>query len=292
MDGGGGTAGLLAVAERCCREAARLLRARAGRGTDVRTKPGRRFDQVSAADTAIEDFLTGALLAAVPGSAVVGEERGIRPGTSGVTWYVDPVDGTGNYVRGVPLVCVSVGVAVHGRVVAGCVVDVFRDECFTGGEGLPLRVGPAEPGPRRGAGAAGVPLVLTDVPLPGRVGRAAMDFLGELLERAEVRRLYCTALSLAWVAAGRADAACNLGIHPWDTAAGAALVRAAGGRWTPVGGDPAGPPEHAPGFVAAGPGADAKALGDWLCERLTALAAEDLAGDAAGDAAGDGAPLP
>ncbi|SFC01992.1 inositol monophosphatase family protein [Streptomyces aidingensis] len=271
--GGEDPAVLLAVAERCCREAARRLRAGAGGATRAHTKPGRRFDQVTAADTAIEDYLATALTAAVPGSAVLGEERGGRAGTGGITWYVDPVDGTGNFVRGLPLVCVSVGAAVHGRVVAGCVVDVFRDECFTGGEGLPLRVGPAAvPGPPGGAAAAGVPLVLTDVPLPGRVDRASVGFLAELLERAEVRRLYCTALSLAWVAAGRADAACNLGIHPWDTAAGAALVRAAGGRWTPVGGDPAGPPEHAPGFVAAGPGPEAKALGDWLTERLTALA--------------------
>jgi myo-inositol-1(or 4)-monophosphatase len=268
---------LVAVAEEACEAAVRLLRERwAGGGApDARVKG--RFDVVTAADTAVEDLLAARLTAAVPGSAVVGEERGARAaaGAAGaeVTWYVDPIDGTGNFLRGLPLACVSVGAVVGGRPVAGCVHDVFRGERFSGGEGVPTAVRPVPPRPGP-PGRAAWPLVLTDVPLPGRAGPAEMAFLADLLDRAEVRRVYCTALSLAWVAAGRADAACNLGVRPWDTAAGAALVRAAGGVYRPVddgtsgGGHPAWP---GVGFVAAGPGAD-PGLAGWLAGRLTGLA--------------------
>lgn len=258
-----GTAELVAVAERCCRGAAGLLRKRAAEGVAARRK-GDGFDVVTAADVEAEEWLRAELRAAVPGSVVVGEEHGGRAG-AGVTWYVDPVDGTGNYLRGVPLVCVSVGVAVRGRLVGGCVLDVFREECFTGGDGLPLRVW--SPGGQVAPAAATAPLVLTDVPLPGRVTDEAMSFLGDLLRRAEVRRVYCTALSLAWVAAGRADAACNLGVHPWDVAAGAALVRAANGTFRNLDGTE--PSTPAPGFVAAAPGAGE--LGAWLATRLAEL---------------------
>lgn len=285
---------LVEVARDCCREAAALLRRRvAGQGQDE--EPGPRvwrksaYEQASDADVEAETLLRTALRAAVPGSGVVGEELPDEPGGErqgpAVTWYVDPLDGTHNFLRGLPLACVSVGVAVGGRLVGGCVHDVFRDESFTGGKGVPLRINgrPPEAGPGPAPGA--LPLVLTDIPLSGagRGGPAEAAFFADLAARADPRRLYCTALSLAWVAAGRADLACNLGIHPWDVAAGAALVQAAGGRYTPVGGGPGA--QDAPGFVAAraaageplagldGPdGPDGlDGLERWAVARLTAL---------------------
>ncbi|MBL1068695.1 inositol monophosphatase family protein [Streptomyces sp. 7-21] len=268
---------LIAVARDACREAAALLRRRAAEGTRARAKSD--YERVSDADVEAEALLRTALRAAVPGSGVVGEELPEDPVQAGpgapgpaVTWYVDPLDGTHNFLRGLPFACVSVGVAVDGRLVGGCVHDIFRDESFTGGDGVPLRVEGAA-GPVAGAAPpdpAQAPLVLTDVPMPGRDGPAEARFFADLVSRAEPRRLYCTALSLAWVAAGRADLACNLPIRPWDVAGGAALVRAAGGRCVPVGG-----PEvtHAPGFVAvrAEAGEQAERAGHWLQARLTAL---------------------
>ena len=99
--------------------------------------------------------------------------------------------------------------------------------------------------------------MLTDIPLPGSPYSGEMEFLTELLAVADVRRIYSTALSLAWVAAGRADAAANLGIHPWDVAAGAVLVRATGGTFRQIGAD---------GFVA-GRGE----IVDWLTSRLEGI---------------------
>ncbi|MGP3971589.1 inositol monophosphatase family protein [Streptomyces sp. 6N223] len=265
------TAELVEVARACCDQAAALLRRRAAEGPAVRSKSA--HERVTDADIEAETLLRKTLRAAVPDSAVVGEELPDEPGQE-VTWYVDPVDGTHNFLRGLPLACVSVGVAVGGRLVGGCVHDVFRDESFTGGEGVPLRIdgvrpAAASPGP---ADAQVTPLLLSDIPLTGRAGPEEPAFSLELMARADLRRLYSTALALAWVAAGRADLACNLHIHPWDVAGGAALVRAAGGRYTPIGGpDPA----AAPGFVASRPGLDALdggALERWIAERLTALA--------------------
>ncbi|MEO3750444.1 inositol monophosphatase [Streptomyces sp. B6B3] len=275
---------LVEVARGCCREAAALLRRRAAEGTTARDKTA--HERVSDADLESERLLRDTLGAAVPGSAVIGEElppagpaagSSRAPGTAvspgeDVTWYVDPIDGTHNFLRGLPLACVSVGVAVGGRLVGGCVHDVFRDESFTGGEGVPLRVDGAAPPPAPAGG--GLPLVFTDIPLTGRSGTAEPAFYLELIERADVRRLYSTALSLAWLAAGRADLACNVPIRPWDVAAGAALVRAAGGRYTPVG---APEPAAAPGFVATGPRPDGDGdrglaeLERWAVARLTAL---------------------
>jgi myo-inositol-1(or 4)-monophosphatase len=263
------TAGpLLEVARACCQEAAALLRQRAGERPVVRAKSA--HERVTDADIEVETLLRKTLRAAVPDSAVVGEELPDEPGQA-VTWYVDPIDGTHNFLRGLPLACVSVGVAVGGRLVGGCVHDLFRDESFTGGEGVPLLInGAAPPSPPP---AAALPLALTDIPLTGRAGPDEPAFALDLLARADTRRIYSTALSLAWVAAGRADLACNLHIHPWDVAAGAALVRSAGGAYTPVGGQD---PATAPGFVATRtrPDAATRDLERWTLARLAALAAQ------------------
>lgn len=236
---------LLTLAEQSCVDAAVLLREVS---VDVELKGT--FDQVSSADLELERFLRTALATGAPGSAVVGEELGSS--SAHITWYVDPIDGTRNFVRGLPLSCISVAAAVDGALVAGCVLDPFRDELFTAATGVPFTVRstgltiPPGPSPR--------PLVLTDIPLPGSPYEGEMDLLSDLLVVADVRRVYSTALALAWVAAGRADAVANLGVHPWDVAAGALLVRESGGTYTEIGRD---------GF-AAGRGD----IVDWLAKRL------------------------
>ncbi|HEX7308292.1 inositol monophosphatase [Lentzea sp.] len=239
---------LLALAAKSCVDAAGLLRS-----AQVDVSPKGAFDQVSSADLAVERFLREALTTGAPGSTVVGEELGATVG--GLTWYVDPIDGTRNFVRGLPLSCISVAAAVDGSFVAGCVLDPFRDELFTAADGVPFAV--RSTGLTITPGVSPRPLVLTDIPLPGSPYSGEMELLGDLLSVADVRRVYSTALALAWVAAGRADAVANLGVHPWDVAAGAVLVRASGGSFHSVGSD---------GFVA-GRGE----IVDWLRERLEGI---------------------
>ncbi|MFD5825515.1 inositol monophosphatase family protein [Lentzea sp. NPDC060358] len=219
---------LLALAAQSCADAASLLHSAE---VDVAAKG--EFDQVSSADLAVERFLRTRLTAGAPGSAVVGEELGAS--TARVTWYVDPIDGTRNFVRGLPLSCISVAAAVDGDLVAGCVLDPFRSELFTAAAGVPFSV--RSTGLTITPGVSPRPLVLTDIPLPGSPHVGEMALLDWLLQEADVRRIYSTALALAWVAAGRADAAANLGVHPWDVAAGAVLVRESGGAFHQVGAD-------------------------------------------------------
>jgi myo-inositol-1(or 4)-monophosphatase len=239
---------LLSLAAQSCVDAAKLLHE-----VQVSAAAKGAFDQVSSADLEVERFLRAALTDGVPGSAVVGEELGSA--SSSVTWFVDPIDGTRNFVRGIPLACISVAAAVDGSLVAGCVLDPFRDELFTAAVDVPFTVRSA--GLVVAGGESPRPLVLTDIPLPGSSYGGEMELLGELMEVADVRRVYVTALSLAWVAAGRADAAANLGIHPWDVAAGSVLVRASGGEYHPIGSD---------GFVAG----RGEIVG-WLRERLEGI---------------------
>jgi myo-inositol-1(or 4)-monophosphatase len=236
---------LLALATQSCVDAAKLLH-----DVQVDVSPKGTFDQVSTADLEVEAFLRTALVSGAPGSAVVGEELGSA--SAPITWFVDPIDGTRNFVRGLPLSCISVAAAVDGELVAGCVLDPFRDELFTAASDVPFAV--RSSGLTIKPGVSPRPLVLTDIPLPGTPYQGELELLGSLMDVADVRRVYSTALSLAWVAAGRADAAANLGVHPWDVAAGAVLVRSSGGTFHEVGGN---------GFVA-GRGE----IVSWLRERL------------------------
>ncbi|WP_329787825.1 inositol monophosphatase family protein [Lentzea sp. DG1S-22] len=239
---------LLSLAVQSCVDAAKLLH---GLTVDVAAKGA--FDQVSNADLEVEAFLRRSLTDGAPGSAVVGEELGSS--SAPVTWFVDPIDGTRNFVRGIPLSCISVAAAVDGTLVAGCVLDPFRDELFTAAVDVPFAV--RSSGLVITPGVSPRPLVLTDIPLPGSPYSGEMDLLSSLLTVADVRRVYSTALSLAWVAAGRADAAANIGTHPWDVAAGTVLVRAAGGQFREI---------SANAFVA-GRGE----IVDWLAPRVEGI---------------------
>ncbi|GGV18527.1 inositol monophosphatase [Actinomadura cremea] len=246
-------------------DAAAAAARRAGRALmeDFRGAPGgarakhgtHPHDVVADADAAAEASIRADLAAACPGSIVVGEETGTagadpEDGTGrGVRWYVDPVDGTHNYVRGLPLFCVSIGLTVHGRPVGGCVYEPARDELYTAldtdagrrllRDGRPVR----PPAPRP------VPLVLTDAPRPGAAPEAAeLELFAALLAAADVRRIGSAALALAYVATGRADMAVTPDAFAWDCAAGRVLVTAAGCGFATV---PAEPSADRPGAFAA-----------------------------------------
>ncbi|MBU2665908.1 inositol monophosphatase [Actinoplanes bogorensis] len=221
---------LIDAAAQAAVDAGRVIR-RAFRGPVTVSAKGAAHDVVTGADRAAEELIRSALLALSPHSTVIGEEGGAAPGRDDApVWVVDPIDGTYNFVRGIPFFAVSIGLRIGGRTAGGCVYDPVHDELFTAAgdsawlNGTPLPAPPA---------AAGPPLVLCDIPNAGRPPRAAeTDLLATLLtEAADVRRLGSSALALAWVAAGRADLAANADVYDWDTAAGRALVTATGGGY-------------------------------------------------------------
>jgi myo-inositol-1(or 4)-monophosphatase len=240
---------LLGVAEEAARAAGALLLERFGRERVLATKSSP-TDVVSEADLAAERTIRSVLAARVPDDAIVGEEGHDVAGTSGRRWIVDPLDGTVNYLYGIPLWCVSV--ACEGE--AGIVFDPVRDECFAATAGGPTtldgRVLRREP-----LDDLGVTLLATGFGYDTDRRGLQAEVIARVLPRVrDIRRGGAAALDLAWCAAGRLDAYFERGVNPWDTAAGELLCAGAGlhvERLAPVGELPYGILAAPPGVAAA-----------------------------------------
>jgi myo-inositol-1(or 4)-monophosphatase len=241
---------LRALAEAVAREAgAQLLEAFAGPAEAVTSKSSP-TDLVSAADRAAEELIHGRLAAARPDDGFLGEEGGSAEGSTGLRWVVDPLDGTTNFLFGIPQWSVSIACEDAGGVVAGVVYDPLRDELFAAERGGPLLVDGEAVRPARRAGGLAGALVATGFGYEADVRRAQAAIASRLLpEVRDIRRLGSAALDLAWTAAGRYDAYFEHGIQRWDVAAGELLCAAAGLEFRML--DPA-PPLPA-GVVVAPP---------------------------------------
>ncbi|MEV5575054.1 inositol monophosphatase family protein [Spirillospora sp. NPDC052269] len=239
---------LLRTAEQAALAAGRYLARHHRSGASTRVK-GLPHDVVTDADARAEAMIREALTAAHPASEVVGEESG-RSGYGEVTWYVDPIDGTHNFARGLGLFAVSIGVHLGGAPVAGVVYEPFGEELFTGADGTLLVNGVT---PERRVPDP-LPVVLTDIPTAGLRDPVEYELFADLNDTTDLRRIGSSALALAYVAGGRADLAANADVFAWDVAAGRALVTAAGGGFTGVPDEPGA--ERRGGFVAWGPGFD------------------------------------
>jgi myo-inositol-1(or 4)-monophosphatase len=193
---------------------------------------------VSAADHRAEAILREELAKARPGYGFLGEEGGLIAGSDQThTWIVDPLDGTTNFLHGIPQFCISIGLERQGTVVAGVVYDPIADELFTAerGKGAFLNDQRLRVAARRDLGEA---VFACGLPHHGRGDLAVFrsEFLVIADRVAGLRRFGSAALDLAWVAAGRVDAYWERDISPWDIAAGLLLVREAGGFVSDVNG--------------------------------------------------------
>src|SRR3954451_20903560 len=189
---------------------------------------------VSTADLKAERTLKTELKRARPGYAMLFEESGAEAGSDPRhRWIVDPLDGTTNFLHGIPHFAISIGLERDGEIVAGVIYDPTRDEMFWAEKGIGaylndrrLRVS----GRRR----LGEALIATGIPF--REHGNHPDYLAGLaaimVETSGVRRFGSAALDLAYVAAGRYDGFWEVGLQPWDIAAGLLLVREAGGYVT------------------------------------------------------------
>lgn len=218
---------LLEVAEEAARAAAHELTTRAGNLAALRIDTKSTLtDPVSEADVAAERAIRAVLARRVPDDAIVGEEGDDTPGTTGRRWIVDPLDGTVNYLYGIPQWCVSV--ACEGLV--GVVLDPSRDEIWAGaadgrasldGVALPRRTAPG--------GGLGHALVATGFGYDREVRRLQGEIVARLLPQVrDLRRAGAAALDVCWLAAGRADAYFEFGVQAWDTAAGEVIAGAGG----------------------------------------------------------------
>ena len=231
---GADPAELLALAVDVARTAAALVaggRATAGDSVAVKSSS---VDVVTAVDTASERLIVERLTAARPGDGVLGEEGGARAGTSGVRWVVDPIDGTVNFLYGVPAYAVSIAAEVDGVVRAGVVLNAATGELFTATSGGGAYLSsPDRPEPIRLRGNAPSSLEQTLVATGFGYGveqrRAQGAVVARLLpEVRDIRRFGSAALDLCAAAAGRVDAYYELHLNRWDHAAGALVAAEAG----------------------------------------------------------------
>jgi len=204
---------------------------------------------VSDADRDAEAAIDQLLRTERPNDGVLGEEGASRETASGRTWVVDPLDGTTNFLYGIPVWAVSVALEDESGALVGVVLDPVRDEVFGAmrGEGAVCNGSALEVS---GAVALDTALVATGFGYEAPV-RAAQ---GEVLQRVlpavrDVRRVGAAALDLCWVAAGRFDAYYERGLKPWDWAAASLILTEAGGELRRMSGEPLGLVAGSPGIV-------------------------------------------
>jgi len=230
---------LLELARDVAVEAGDLLRSRLGDvaggrlltgGASVKSSP---TDLVTEIDRASEALIVASLLRARPDDGVQGEEGSSRAGSTGITWVIDPLDGTINYLYGIPAYAVSIAASVDGRAVAGVVNNPATGEMFAAAEG-------------EGASLNGVGLRLETMTRPLGEALVGTGFSYDAERRAaqarllpallpavrDIRRAGAAALDLCAVACGRLDAYYEAGLGPWDLAAGEVIAREAGATVT------------------------------------------------------------
>jgi len=234
---------LLQLAADAARMAGAMLLERARRGTErgVASK-STPTDLVSDADLASEQAIRDLLSERRPDDGFLGEEGGAgEDGRSGLSWVVDPLDGTVNFLFGIPQWCVSVAVRDDQGTVAGAVYDPNRDELFTATrEGRPalatpdgvVELTPADRAPEIGGPARdqlATAMVATGLAYDADVRRAQARVLERLAPRVrDIRRFGSAALDLTWTAAGRYDAYFERSVKQWDIAAGALICERSG----------------------------------------------------------------
>jgi myo-inositol-1(or 4)-monophosphatase len=186
-------------------------------------------DLVSEADRACEDMIVSALQKLFPGDGFLGEERGAQNVGSPATWIIDPIDGTANFLRGIPLWCVSLGLHAGSDFVIGVIYNPITEELYAARQG-------------KGATLNGKPIQVSQVRLleDARLGigfghRRPVAVHTEAIKRlldahCEYSRLGSGALGLAFTADGRLDGYWEAHINSWDVAAGLCIVKEAGGQ--------------------------------------------------------------
>ena len=222
---------LLTVMLQAARKAGRTLKRDFGEVEHLQVSLKGPANFVTAADRRAEEILHDELTRARPGYGFFGEEGGRRPGADKThTWIVDPLDGTSNFLHGIPQFAISIALEREGTIVTGLIYNPANDELFTAerGKGAFLNDQRLRVAARRRLVDA---VVACGLPHHGR-GDLSL-FRKELAaiqdQVAGLRRFGAATLDLAWVAAGRFDAFWERDLSPWDMAAGLLLVREAGG---------------------------------------------------------------
>ena len=220
---------LEAIAVEAATKGAATVRAAAGQLGSIRQKSSP-TDPVTALDLAVEQVVREYVAERTPGASFLGEEEGPRAGESALGWILDPIDGTVNLTYDVPLIAVSLAATIDGEVVAGAVVDVWRDEVFSAAKGGGARRDASAIAPSAASELARA-LVATGFDYSSAGRAAEVGSFGRVLPAArDIRCFGSAALHLSWVACGRVDAYYQRNMKRWDYAAGAIIASEAGAR--------------------------------------------------------------
>jgi len=230
---------LLNIAVRAARRAGEIIVRSMNRVESMQISSKGRNDFVSEVDRAAERDIIASIRRSYPDHAFLAEESGAS-GESEVLWIIDPLDGTTNFLHGFPVFAVSIACQIKGRLEHAVVYDPIRQEIFSAsrGEGAHLDNHRLRVSKQRTLEGA-----LIGTGFPYRANTRYLDaylamFKTVALLTAGIRRPGAASLDLAYVAAGRVDAFWEIGLSPWDTAAGTLLIQEAGGRiGTLIGGD-------------------------------------------------------
>ena len=191
-------------------------------------------DFVTSVDTAAEEAIIETIRKSYPEHTIIGEESGVLKGSDDdIQWIIDPLDGTTNFIKGIPHFAVSIAIKVKGKLDQAVVFDPIRGEIFTASRGKGAQLN----GTRMRVKAhkdLSATILATGFPFKQKQHtNAYMAMLSSLFQKtSDIRRAGSAALDLAYVAAGRVDGFFEIGLKPWDTAAGELLVIEAGGLVT------------------------------------------------------------
>jgi myo-inositol-1(or 4)-monophosphatase len=227
---------MVTIAVRAAREAGRIITRNFNRIDRLTVADKGRNDFVSEVDRNAEAAIIEILRDKYPQHAILAEESGSQSGNE-FEWIIDPLDGTTNFLRGLPQFAVAIALKHKGRLEIGVIYDPLKEEMFTAsrGEGALLNDRKIRVSSRKSLQGA-----LLGTGIPYRDLRFMDNYLGMMKDlikdTAGIRRPGSAALDFAYVAAGRTDGFWELGLSAWDMAAGALLVREAGGMVTDIGG--------------------------------------------------------
>ncbi|MEO8166876.1 MAG: inositol monophosphatase family protein [bacterium] len=230
---------MISTAIEAAKEAGKFLKYSVGRVKNIEVKEGEERNLVSEIDKGAEEKIISIIKRKYPSHAILAEESGANDSRSDYKWVIDPLDGTTNFLHGLPIFSVTIGIEYKGEVVAGVTYDPNLDELFTAEKGSGAYMNGRRLSVTKTTRLIDS-LLVTGFPynIAENPENAIGHFVNFVVEGQGLRRLGSAAIDLAYVAAGRFDGFWEVTLNPWDMAAGVLLVREAGGRVTDfIGGD-------------------------------------------------------
>ena len=220
-------------------------------GASTKSSP---TDLVTDVDRSSEALIVGSLLSSRPDDGIKGEEGSSRDGSTGITWVIDPLDGTINYLYGIPIFAVSIAAQIEERSIVGVVHNPLTKETFAASEGKGAFLDGRQLHLEQSGRPLSESLVGTGFSYKSQRRAVQARLLSVVLpEVRDIRRAGSAALDLCWVACGHLDAFFESGLQPWDLAAGGLVAREAGATVIALDGLFDAPPT----IVAAAPGLEA-----------------------------------